>query len=476
MTKYYGFLTNKCMLYGNARANGLVWSYPETGNATSGDIIDWYRISGDGIGNVDGYVAEGTNAVINAFYYRCLTIMTNVAELTGHPADAANFAARASLVYTNFNNLFWSSGSQSYLDGVGANHSSVDANFFPLDFGLVPASSQAETINYIHSRIAAWGAMPAGVYGAQYLLEGLFLAGDADTALGLMITNNTRSWMNMINVGSTITDEAWSITDKGNEDWNHAWGSAPGNLIPQYVLGLRPLAAGYGQILIQPHLGTTLSFVQGTIPTIRGPVSILASNVPGQFQLLVNIPGNITATVMLPATNTTAILDGGVVSGILSTDSLSNCWLTITNIGSGQHALWASSSSAPSTTALYNNWASSWFGTNAANPAIAGPNADPDGDGLDNYAEFIAGTDPTNPQSRFTISGLTGMALPISLSITVDAQPGRTYILQRNLNLGTQTWVPVATNSTAMANQILTLSDPQPVASQAFYRVSVTMP
>ncbi|MGA9877043.1 MAG: alpha-L-rhamnosidase C-terminal domain-containing protein, partial [Solirubrobacteraceae bacterium] len=289
MTKYYSFLTNSCLLAGRFNAgSGLVQSYPETGNTASGDIIDWYRISGDGIGNIDGYVAGATNAVINAFYFRCMTIMTDVAQLTGHPADAAVFAARAGQVYTNYNNVFWDSGSQSYIDSEGTTHSSADANFFPLAFGLVPANNQTAVVNYIHSRIAAKNGMPAGVYGAQYLLEGLFRAGDANTALGLMTTNNARSWLNMINSGSTITDEAWSTADKSNEDWNHAWGAAPGNLIPRYVLGLRPLAAGYGQVLIQPQLGTTLSFVQGTVPTIRGPVTISVTNAPGQYQLLVN--------------------------------------------------------------------------------------------------------------------------------------------------------------------------------------------
>ncbi len=476
MTKYYGFLTNKCMLYGNARANGLVWSYPETGNTASGDIIDWYRISGDGVGNVDGYVAEGTNAVINAFYYRCLTIMTNIAQLTGHTADAATFAARAALVYNNYNNVFWNSSSQSYIDGVGTTHSSADANFFPLAFGLVPTNNQAAVINYIHSRIAALGAMPAGVYGAQYLLNGMFQAGDADTALGLLTTNNTRSWMNMINIGSTLTDEAWSTADKSNEDWNHAWGSAPGSLIPRYVLGLCPLAPGCGQILIQPHLGTTLSFVQGTIPTIRGPVSILASNVPGQFQLLLNIPGNVTATVMLPATNAAAILDGAVISGTLSTDSLSNSWLTITNIGSGQHALWASSTNTPTTTTLYNNWASSWFGTNAANAAIAGQTANPDGNGFDNYYDFVTGTDPTNPNAHFTFNlSVPYPSSPDGLLMTVAGLTGRNYILQRSLNLSPPVWIGIVT-SNLTSNQTLQFSDPQPPTNQAFYRVAVTMP
>jgi alpha-L-rhamnosidase len=108
-------------------------------------------------------------------------------------------------------------------------------------------------------------------------------------------------------------------------------------LIAHYVLGLQPITAGFGQILIHPQLGQTLSFVQGVIPTIRGPVSISATNAPGQFQISVNVPGDVMATVMIPApgaTNPVALVDGGIVSA-----ALSNNWLTVTNIGSGQHTI-----------------------------------------------------------------------------------------------------------------------------------------
>jgi hypothetical protein len=332
LTKYYGFLTNKCMLLANAGADGLVKSYPSTGNRASGDLIDWYRM-----GNTDGYVPGATNAVINAFYYRCLTLMQQVAQLTGHAADSAEFAARAGRVYTNYNAVFWNARSQSYIDSEGTTHSSANANFYPLAFGLVPADNEAAVVDFLHSRIAANNGMPPGVYGAQYLLEGMFMAGDADAALGLMTTNGPRGWLNMINLGSTVTDEAWSVANKPNEDWNHAWGAAAGNIISRYVLGLRPLTAGYGRILIQPQLGRTLSFVQGTIPTIRGPVFISATNAPGHFQLVLNIPGNVVANVMLPtldANRPVATLDGQVATG-----ALSHHWLTLTNVGSGQHTV-----------------------------------------------------------------------------------------------------------------------------------------
>jgi hypothetical protein len=423
MTKYYGFLTNKCMLLANAGANGLVQSYPETGNTAEGDIIDWYRIGSDGIGNTDSYVPGATNAVINAFYYRCLTIMMQVAQLTGHSADSANFALRASQVYGNYNKVFWNTGSQSYIDSEGTTHSSAHANFFPLAFGLVPANNQAAVVSFLNSRVAANNGMPPGVYGAQYMLEGMFLAGDTDAALGLITTNGPRGWLNMINIGSTITDEAWSLANKANEDWNHAWGAAAGNIIPRYVLGLRPLTAGYGQILIQPQLGQTLSYLQGTIPTIRGPVSIQVSNAPGQFQLLLNIPGNVTATVMLPtlgATNPTALMDGNLVSG-----TLSNNWLTVTNVGSGQHAVWLYTNSVLSQTALYNNWAASWFGTNISNPSIASMSADPDGDGVPNLLEFAVGGNPlVADATNTTVVGSLFFPSQFSLKYLLRNPPG----------------------------------------------------
>jgi hypothetical protein len=391
LDKYYDTLKPDTFTWA-ATGNGLMVGFPNFAQTTNSDIVDWPAADRDGFLITSGSYLNWTNSVNNAFYYRCLQIMANLAAAIGRTNDVGAFNAMAAQVYTNYNATFWNHGSQSYVDGVGTTHSSAHANFFPLAFGLVPATNQAAVLNYLHSRITANHGMPPSVYGAQYFLQALFQSGDADTALGLMTTNGPRGWMNMINLGSTLTDEAWNFTDKPNEDWNHAWGAAAGNLIQRFVLGLQPLAPGCGQILIQPQLGNTLSSVQGVVPTIRGPVSIQVSNAPGQFQLLLGIPGNVTATVLLPtlgAAHPAALVDGNLVSG-----AVSNNWLTVTNIGSGQHAVWLCTNSALSQTALYNNWAAAWFGTNVANASIAGMNADPDGDGVPNFLEFAVGGDP----------------------------------------------------------------------------------
>lgn len=437
-------------------------------SGTPMDIVDWPA------GERDGYVLTTVNTVVNAFHYQALRRMTQIATVLGNSIDAADFATRTDMLKASFNNVFWNSASQLYQDGETTTHISAHANFFPLAFGLVPSNRVASVVSFLKTK-----RMPCSVYGAQYLLESLFEAGEADYAIGLMADNDPaykRHWWNMLVEGSTVTLEAWDNDFKSNLDWNHAWGAAPGNLIPRYVLGIRPLTAGYGQILIQPHLGTMLSFAKGTVPTIRGPVLILASNVPGQFQLLVNIPGNVTATIMLPATNTTAILDGTVIAGTLSTDSFSNNWLTVTNIGSGEHAIWASSTSLPDTTTLFGNWASSWFGLDAGDLVVAGPNADPDGDGVSNYNEFIAGTNPLNATDYLQIAETSYSSGPI-VAVTVNGHTGRHYMLQQSTALNPASWTVVDAQTASADNQPIVLHDSiLPGSQQMFLRVAVNYP
>jgi len=53
----------------------------------------------------------------------------------------------------------------------------------------------------------------------------------------------------------------------------------------------------------------------------------------------------------------------------------------------------------------YSIWKSTHFGTNASNSAIAGDNADPDGDGIPNILEYAFGTDPNSPDPKTSLGG-----------------------------------------------------------------------
>jgi alpha-L-rhamnosidase len=353
---------------GATPAGSLMRGFPNFPQRTNSDVVDWPAADRDGFVLGKGRDLNWTNSVNNAFYYRSLQLMANIAAAIGHDDEAGVYSNRAAQVFTAYNSTFWNPAGRYYTDGVGVDHASAHANFFPLAFGLVPPERKAEVVAFLHSRMAANGGMPCSVYGAQYLLEGLFSAGDADTALGLMTTNSPRSWLNMLNLGSTLTTEAWNFADKPNMDWNHAWGAAPGNIISGYLLGLQPIAPGFGQILIQPHVGTTLTYAEGVVPTIRGPVSICASNSSGQFELRLNIPGNVTATVMLPSlgmTNPVALVDGEAVSAANSND-----WLIVNHVGAGSHLLRVTPNRTSASVVVYANRLASSSSTNAENPGV----------------------------------------------------------------------------------------------------------
>ena len=141
--------------------------------------------------------------------------------------------------------------------------------------------------------------MACSVYGAQYLLEGLYQYGEADYALQLMTSTGDRSWWNMKRAGSTLTMEAWDMKYKPNADWNHAWGSAPANIITRHLWGITPTQPGFSGAQIKPQLGY-LTYSSIKVPTIRGPIHAEFRQRNRKRQLyLIDLPEKMTAELII---------------------------------------------------------------------------------------------------------------------------------------------------------------------------------
>jgi len=263
------------------------------------DIIDWPRSGASGIGKketgeVDGYVLGNYNCAVNAMHCGSLQVMADIASALGKKRDAMFFkeAAVRSKEAVNANFLC---ADGVYRDGLDTDHRSLHANMFPLMFGLVPDDCREAVIEFIKSR-----GMACSVYGAQFLLDALFAAGEDDYAVSLMTSTSIRSWYNMILSGSTITMEAWDKVFKENLDWNHAWGAAPANLIPRWVIGVQPANPGFGKAVICPHLGA-LKFAEALVPTPHGGISCRYENQSGEsIKAIITIPDKLDAQLMLP--------------------------------------------------------------------------------------------------------------------------------------------------------------------------------
>lgn len=281
------------------------------------DNVDWPQ-TGDYIGNekeykgeTDGFVYNTYNSVINAYYYRNLFLMQKIANVLGKREDAKKYETTARGVYDSFIKTFQNPETGLIKDGDSTNHSSLHANMFALAFGLVPEKDLRNVVNFIKSR-----KMACSVYGAQFLMDALYEAGESQYALDLLASTAQRSWYNMIRAGSTITLEAWDKVYKPNLDWNHAWGAVPANIIVRKLMGIEPVTPGFETFQIKPQLGG-LTQVRLKTPTIKGTISVSFNKGDSSTTMRVEIPGGTNANIYMPVDNTRTSLTINGKSGNL---------------------------------------------------------------------------------------------------------------------------------------------------------------
>ena len=275
------------------------------------DIVDWPQSGAAGIekesaGEADGHEMCEVNTVVNAYHYDALHMMSLVAGALGREADSIRFCRMAAQTARSIDSLLWDSQRGAYTDGLGSQHCSQHSSMFPLAFGMVPQDRVQRVAAYVQSR-----GMACSVYGAQFLLDALYLAGRDEAALRLMAGKGRRSWYNMLRMGSTITAEAWDNVYKSNLDWNHAWGAAAANVIARRLMGIRPLKPGFEEIAICPQPGG-LSHARIVQPSPRGSIGVeWRTRSDGKLNLSVTVPANSTARLTLPHTGQVVTLPPG---------------------------------------------------------------------------------------------------------------------------------------------------------------------
>ena len=268
------------------------------------DIVDWPAgtiLSGDRSydqkGERDDYDMVPVNTVVNSFFFVNMLILADFAHILNETDDQAIFNLKAAKVKKAINDKLFNKEKGIYMDGEGSTHAALHANMMPLAFGIVPEQHWQTVTDFVISR-----GMACSVYGAQYLLEGLYNVGAAGYALELMTATHDRSWWNMINVGSTITLEAWDMIYKPNADWNHAWGAAPGNIIQRCMWGITPKTTGFGIVQVKPQLGK-LKNTSITVPTIKGSIKASYQSLSAfQQNYTIELPANMGGELILPDT------------------------------------------------------------------------------------------------------------------------------------------------------------------------------
>lgn len=266
--------------------SGLVEKEPGQSSQVNGDLVDWPK------SNLDGYVFTRVNTVINTWQYEALLALANIARVLGKDADRERLVRRAERMKEAMNALLLKPDG-SYRDGLETDHSAQHATAYPLAAGITPAELRESA-----GRLLASQGMRMSVYGAQFLLDALFNAGEDRAAIALMTRRTQFSWLHMMDdLHATIVMEAWDPEIKPNTTFSHAWGTAPANVIPRHVVGIEVIEPGASHIRIAPKPGDLAAF-KATLPTIRGAVNVSYAR-QGPVVLEIALPPNVTAELSL---------------------------------------------------------------------------------------------------------------------------------------------------------------------------------
>jgi len=208
----------------------------------------------------DHYEMGNVNFVPNSYLYDALKAMFDITGDNKYLEIASEFKAsvRKHLMH---NGLF--------VDSIGSTHTAQHTAMFALLYGFCDSQEEIDR----HRAIVLSKDMACSVYGAQFLLEACFAGNMSDHGIKLMTSKGQRSWFNMINSGATTAMESWGDEFKDNQDWTHAWGAAPANIVTRCLCGIRPLAAGFKRFAVDPRPGSLSSFYVRQ-PTIHGAIEL----------------------------------------------------------------------------------------------------------------------------------------------------------------------------------------------------------
>jgi hypothetical protein len=240
------------------------------------------------LGGNDGAPGTEPHTVLNAHYLGSLECCSRLRAGLGHEAlDTAP-------VREAFLRTFLSRERGVFLDAPRSVHSSLHANALALYYHLVPEWARASVIELLCQKRLA-----CSPYMAYYLLQALCDAGETQLAFELITCGDTNSWPSMLQAKATAAMEVWTVDQKRNVSFCHAWSSAPVPIIVERVMGLCLKVAERDRIRFNPRPVADLDYAQLELPLGEGIVSVTLSKEGDGVLYELRLPAGVE--VQMPA-------------------------------------------------------------------------------------------------------------------------------------------------------------------------------
>jgi hypothetical protein len=299
--------------------------------------------------------------------------------------------------------------------------------------------------------------------------------------------NGTEVFRSNMPEGATITSSTYASSAVGGADETTTY--YPGAISPTL------LKAGANTLAIELHqanaTSSDLSFdleltgnvsSQNTAPIVNaGPdlsitlpaqVDLQGSVIDDGLPLPPGAPSNLWTVVSGPAAVT---FDNPAAPRTAARFSTAGTYVLRLTSNDGEFTIQDEMTVSVAPGDAYAAWKSANFtAAELSDPNISGDNADPDGDGMANLAEYIAGTNPRDAQSFLSVGAIT---TDTGIGLIFDAMPGRSYDIVTREAVDSGIWSivqsvqPTQTEQPIQINLGTLLDEPT-----RFYKISIGTP
>ena len=242
-----------------------------------------------------------------AFFAHSADLVARMAQALGRDSDAAKYHT----LFEEIRRAFV----RNYIDtnGVFYGQGNVQGSYaLALQFGLLDEPLKAGSVAQLDGLVVGNKYHPTtGFWSSIELLLALSANGKNDDAARMFDQRTLPSWGYMADHSTTM----WEAFDanKRNLSLNHWTHSAANEWLWRNVAGLNPdeHAPGYETFTIAPQLTSEVSWCRASYDSIRGRIVSDWRCDGDRFNLLVTVPVNATATIVLPTVDPKTVEESG---------------------------------------------------------------------------------------------------------------------------------------------------------------------
>jgi alpha-L-rhamnosidase len=256
-------------------------------------FIDWGKGFGFGVPPQD---ADGNSSVITLQYVEALRYAIELESEFGDPVRVQRYRESEDRAVAAIRKLCWNDSYGLIADTPAQKDYSQHANILSVWLDVIPKEKQKEVLSKILSssdpEFTSSRPVPqmtaATYYFRFYLARALDHAGLGDSYLNLL-----KPWHDMVKLGLTT----WAEQPEPTRSDSHAWSAHPNFDFLTIVAGIRPKAAAFSKVSIEPHLGA-LHHVTAAMPTPAGTVEVNYSANASGVSAEVTLPSKITGELL----------------------------------------------------------------------------------------------------------------------------------------------------------------------------------